>query len=360
MQITRTVNGRSPEGGRFAFGHSLGLALCLALSLLGCSSDQAASKGVLAFEGLTMGTTYHIKLVAELRDDADREAQRAGVEEAVAAALLRLDGQFSTYNPKSLVSLFNARASTQPFPVDAEFVALVRQSLTLAERSSGAFDITILPLMTARGFGPKKEQKGDEVAVQHALTLVDYHKLEITAEQAVRKLDPAIELDFNAIAKGYGVDVLCDRLRDLGYAAAMVEIGGEVRCFGVKPDGKAWAIGIETPDGGSAQRIARLVIPLADQALATSGSYRQFHESNGSKRHHILDPRSGDNGHGAAVSVSVRASTCALADALATTLMILGHEAAGELLESYAPEKIGVLFLLRGADGVVVEKRVNW
>jgi thiamine biosynthesis lipoprotein len=137
----------------------------------------------------------------------------------------------------------------------------------------------------------------------------------------------------------------------------MVEIGGEVVCAGAKTGGRPWQIGIEKPDGGSGRPIQE-VVELRDRALATSGDYRNFFESGGHRVHHVIDARTGRNADNGVVQVSVLAPDCTLADGLATAWMIVGPDAARELLAR--PELAGVdaLFLLRDPDGGVRELRV--
>jgi thiamine biosynthesis lipoprotein len=166
---------------------------------------------------------------------------------------------------------------------------------------------------------------------------VGYEKLEVRLDPpALRKRDPQTSVDLSAIAKGYGVDVVAELLDERGVKAYMVEIGGEVRTKGPKPDGDAWHIGIERPV--AKQRAVETVVDLGSDAMATSGDYRNYFEAGGKRYSHTIDPRTGRPIEHTLVSASVFSSTCMTADAYATTAMVLGPgEGYDRLVEHEAP-----------------------
>ena len=242
--------------------------------------------------------------------------------------LEEINDQMSTYREDSELSRFNRHDSTEWFPVSSETEYTVALALSIAADSDGAFDPTVGPLVRLWGFGPgprTSDVPSDEV-VAEALSRVGYDMVETRDDPpALRKLDPGVELDLSAIAKGFGVDRVAESLREGGVADFMVEIGGEVRVSGERPDGSGWRIGVEAP--ASDERRAGWALSLTDSSLATSGDYRNYFEVDGQRYSHTIDPRTGRPVTHRLASVTIVADDCATADAWATTLMVLGPEA---------------------------------
>ena len=309
-----------------------------------------------------MGTWYAVRYVREAAaPSADELAPK------VEAELAAINAEFSTYLPDSTISRFNRAQSTEPFEVGEEFTSLLRTALVIAEQSGGAYDPTIQPLVRLFGFGPVREVPDPTTGQIAAVRAhIGWRLVEIVDGTRIRKLDPALELDLSSIAKGAGVDRLSSLLGRLGCAAHMVEIGGEVVCRGRKPDGGGWRIGIEAPpaesgaEPGAPGRAVRRVVELVHRAMATSGSYRNYHESGGTRMHHVIDARTGTNAQHGVVSVSVEAADCALADGLATALMLLGPDAAEPLLDAWASASPRALFLIADGQGGVREVGLRW
>ena len=319
-------------------------AMIAACSLIGCEPEPQVLRGT------TMGTTYTIKYVGgdgvdELRRDVE-------------AVLAEVNGLFSTYDPQSEISRFNAWQGTGAYPVSARFAGLVGLALEVARRTDGGFDPTMLPLVDLYGFGLSRERRvPSDGEIAKALRRIGYHHLEIAEDGRLTVLHPELQLDLSAIAKGQGVDRVCEALVTRGIASYMVEIGGEVRCAGLKPGEEPWTIGIEGPGESRNVHVVEKV-KLRDAALATSGSYRNFVRTSEATVHHILDPRTGKNPESGVVSVSVLALTCALADALATAFMVLGPERAKAVLDGYGDA--AALFLMGDEGNGVRVQRVGW
>ena len=301
----------------------------IALLLLGGGCQQP--RAPFLFRGGAMGTSYSIKV--SLPEGADPNVVRRVVQQE----LTRFDTVFSTYVEESEISRFNRHASEEPFAATEEFGTLVRHALELAEKTDGAFDPTIGPLLRLYGFGPgarTPEQEPDAAAIAAVQQRTGWQRLKVRTDGTLQKTHPDLELDLNALAKGTGVDRVSAVLDDLGCRSYMVEIGGEVRCRGIKPDGTRWTLGIADPRRpGQPEFIDK--VELVDRAMATSGSYVQYREFDGSPVHHILAPRTGRNPEGEVVSVTVIADTCELADGLATALMVLGPDGAGRVLRRF-------------------------
>ncbi|MEY2982642.1 MAG: Thiamine biosynthesis lipoprotein ApbE precursor [Planctomycetota bacterium] len=332
----------------------------LRVALWGCAALAACAPAptVHSFGGATMGTTYSVQVVTD--GASARGSDIASTQAAVDALLVDVNARFSTYQSDSLISRLNRAPADVSFPVDEEFLDVLGLALQIADASGGAYDPTVEPLVRLLGFGP--ESDGDplsEADFDAARALVGVDKLEVLPGPAVRKAMAGVEVDLSSIAKGAGVDAVSDLLSALGFPSHMVEIGGEVVCRGTKPAGLPWRIGIERPRAGEAGRPIQQAVELRDRAVATSGSYRNFREMGGVLVHHVLDARTGRNAPNGVVSVSVLAPDCALADGLATALMVVGPDEAERVLGAFPGVDLDVLFLMAADEGVV-ERAFGW
>jgi thiamine biosynthesis lipoprotein len=210
---------------------------------------------------------------------------------------------------------------------------VLQKSKEIFDLTDGAFDPTVGPLVNAWGFGPGKENNYlDSATVDSLLQKVGFNKIVFDNKTAI-KMVPDMYLDFSAIAKGYGVDVVGLFLESQDINNYMVEIGGEVRCRGVNENDKPWLIGIEDPTvTGGDQKLFTTVF-LKDRSLATSGNYRNFYVVDGKKVSHTISPFTGYPVNHSMLSASVFASDCMTADALATGFMVLGVEKSIEITE---------------------------
>lgn len=261
-------------------------------------------------DGETMGTSWSVRAV-----EAPPET-RSEVE----AALARIVAQMSHWDPGSNLSRFNRAEPGRWQPLPPAFAQVLATSLAIAEASGGAFDPATGILADLWGFGPAGPQPfPSDAAVAEALARSGHRHIEQDARRA-RRTAPAA-LDFSGIAKGYAVDAVAERLRGLGLVDFLIEIGGELRGEGIKPDGQPWWVECEAVPGISA---LPLRIALHGLSIATSGDYRRGFEADGRRYAHTIDPRTGrplDNG---VASVSVLHASCMHADAWATALGVLG------------------------------------
>ena len=270
------------------------------------------------------------------------------VEAAVVHELQQVDAHLSTWRPDSEAARFNASAARDWFPVSAPVAALTIEALALSRRSGGAFDVTVAPLVQLWGFGsdlPANRFVPAAEAVAAATQRVGWRNLEARSDPpALRKRFAGLSLDFSAIGKGHGVDRVAERLEGLGCRSYLVDIGGEVRTFGLGPKGGSWRIGVEQPDGG----VPRWVLRLSGQSAATSGDYRNFRMLDGQRLSHIVDPRTGEPVRHALASVTVVAASAAQADGLATAILVLGPDAGWHFA---GRERVAALLLVRGESG---------
>ena len=324
------------------------IAALLVLAAAGCSPPTAPLERI---DGPAMGTTYRVDYAPGPDGPED---VRAGVDSLLDA----IDVSMSTYRPDSVVSRINASDDTAVWhPVDAHFAAVFMRSRQIASDTGGAFNPAVGPLVDAWGFGP--EGAGglpSPDTIRELRSLADLGTFEWReSPPAIRKREPAAALDFNAIAKGYGVDRVGEWLEERGVTAYFVEIGGEVRTRGRHPDGRPWRIGIERPAGGGGRNPLQAVVSVSDAALATSGNYRNFAVVDGERVVHILDPSSGRPALSSLLSVSVLAEDAMTADAYATAFMVTGVEAAMAVID--ARPGLEAYFISSGPDGNYLERR---
>jgi thiamine biosynthesis lipoprotein len=283
---------------------------------------------VLEITGPTMGTTYRILVVGAGLDEPGQQQLGA----AIATELEAVNASMSTYLPDSEISRFNGALSTDPFPISEGFAEVLRRAHAISVASEGAFDISVGPLVDAWGFGPAGEQElPSEEQVALLRSRVGFEKLQLDGGLLSKSM-PELRIDLSAIAKGWGVDQIAALLRSRGHRDLMVEIGGEVYASGKNQSGSAWRLGIERPqmEGRDVQE----VVGLQNQAMATSGDYRNFIGEGADRRSHTIDPRTGHPVSHELASVSVVAENCTDADGWATALTVLGPEAGFELAQS--------------------------
>lgn len=296
-----------------------------------------------------MGTTYHITVVAPFWSSLSR------LEQLIREELLALNQSMSVYDPKSEISRFNAMTDTvAELEISDRFADVLEISNDVWRRTRGAFDPTVFPLVKLWGFNSDGSPKlPDAAAIEAAKQRVGFDRVRFDARNRIGKTIPNVGIDLSAIAKGYGVDRVAGVVRHAGYTDFIVEIGGEVFAAGRKSDGQPWKIGINYPDVAAPPDLVYRTLLLSDRAVATSGNYRNFQNIEGKRYTHIIDPQTGtpiDNG---VASVTVLADTCALADGLATGLMVMGPEQAIPLVEQWPG--VDCLFLVKDAEGKLIE-----
>jgi thiamine biosynthesis lipoprotein len=295
-----------------------------------------------------MGTAYRVKVVAPSLSDAERD----DLARVISGELENVNRKMSTYQDGSELSRFNHASATDAFALSSDTLCVFTEAARVSELTAGAFDITVGPLVDAWGFGPAKpERTPTEEELAALRESVGWRTILIDATAVtVRKTHAATRCDLSAIAKGYAVDRVSEALTRLGRQSHMVEVGGEVRTAGRNAAGEPWRIAVEKPFAGSTalQRVVR----LGDDAMATSGDYRNFIERDGIRYSHTIDPRTGRPVMHRLASVSVLHKSCMTADALATALMVMGEE---EALTFATNHELAVLLLIRGDDGGFTE-----
>ena len=287
---------------RFLF---IGFGLLL---LVSCTEKAVFQKN----SNLVFGTIYNITY--QYADDLQAEIE---------AELQKVDGEFSMFNPQSTVARINGGDST--VERSAMFCEIFELAKTVNKETNGAFDIHVAPLVNAWGFGFKHDQLPTPQQVDSLLKIRD-------------------QMDFSAIAKGYGCDVVVRLLRSHGIENFMVEIGGEVVLSGHNDKGQPWHIGVNKPGENPEDGDLQTVLSITDCAIATSGNYRNFYYKDGQRYAHTIDPRTGYPVQHSLLSATVVAADCATADAYATSFMVLGLDSAQAVLNSHPELKAYLIY----------------
>jgi len=322
------------------------LVVLLATSITACFPSNNSAKKEILLQGRTMGTTYNVKVVATVD-----EAEALQLQQKIDAALKQVNQEMSTYIPDSEISRFNQSTSLEPVEISTGFARVLAESIRLGELSGGKLDITVGPLVNLWGFGP--EQRPETVPSDEILastrSRVGLKNLRLDGNQLSKDI-PNLYIDLSTTAKGYGVDVVAELIEANGITNYLVEIGGEMRLRGFKHTGELWAIAIEKPilDPSGEQRAVHQVIIPKDNAIATSGDYRNYFEVDGQRFSHIIDPDTGKPINHNLVSVTVIAPSSMTADGLSTTLMVMGAEQG---MEFAVTNDFAALFISKSENG---------
>ena len=278
-----------------------------------------------------MGTTYQVKLITGYFKST------SGLKDKIDKRLQTINQSMSTYLPDSEISRFNAIQDTrEKLAVSDDFLQVMLAARDIYEKTGGAWDGTIKPLVNLWGFGNTRQahQVPDESEIEKQMRWIGFQHIDIFPEGYLQKKRSTITLDLASIAKGYAVDQISDLLQASGIEHFLVEIGGEVFAAGYRKDGQPWRVGINRPSTTASTTDVYQVVPLHNRAMATSGDYRNYFETGGKRFSHIIDPRTGYPVNNAVVSVSIVADSCMFADGLATAIMVMGLEQGMALIRS--------------------------
>jgi thiamine biosynthesis lipoprotein len=305
---------------------------------------------MVTISGETMGTTYNVKYI-NLNNQAT-ELSADEMKAKIDKLLINVNQLMSTYIPNSELSLLNKAPKNVAFAISPATQYVIQEALKLHDISEGMLDITVGPLVNQWGFGPtlRANKIPTSEQLKQTMSYVGVDKFTL-ANNAITKLHPDVYIDLSTIAKGFGVDEVADLLLSEGIKNFLVEIGGEMRVAGKKPNEQNWLIAIEKPITGS--RAIQQIVNIGDNAIATSGDYRNYFEENGVRYSHLINPLTGYPIQHNLVSVTVVADKSIEADGLATALMVMGPEKGQALAEK---EGIAALFITKELDGFV-EKR---
>lgn len=317
------------------------LFIVISLFLISCGKGTSSENQVL---GEALGTTYQIIYFSE---------KDLPVEEALDSIFLEINQSMSTYQNDSDISKINKGDSR--VEVDHMFREVFALSEKVYQESGGYFDPTVGELVNMYGFGPEKGlKKIDSSSIDSLLQHVGLDKIDISPEGKITKSAPEVYLDFNAIAKGYAIDVIGIYLERQNVENYLIELGGELLANGKNlKKGGPWRVGIDDPNEEEGNRSYSAIVELKDRAMATSGNYRKFRLDSitGTKYVHTINPMTGYPERSTMLSASVLAENCALADAYATAFLALGVERSKEVLGRL--EAVDAYFIYSGENGEI-------
>lgn len=291
-----------------------------AFILFSCGGNQNSLKEV-KVEGEAQGTTYHITYISKGGVDYQRQ---------IDSLLIEIDNSLSTYQPRSIISRLNQ--NNKEVELDEMFTDVFNISKKVFTETEGAFDPTVAPIVNAWGFGFKNSEKNDSLTIDSLMQFVGFDNIVLNEGFNLKE---GVMLDFNAVAQGYSVDVLADFLREKGVTDFLVEVGGELVASGKNKVNELWRVGIDRPVENLKGRELEAIVHLADKALATSGNYRKFYEKDGVKYSHTINPETGYPVRHSLLSVTIIVDNCALADAYATSFMVMGLDKSKDFLSKH-------------------------
>lgn len=291
--------------------------LMLYLMLMWSCNPSEVNKEYIYLSGEAQGTTFSI---AYLHPTSRNLASQ------VDSILIALNKSLSIYEDSSVIRNVNDNKTDI---LDPHLYNVLKRGQSISEETNGAFDMTVMPLVSAWGFGNKRKQNMDKHIVDSLLSFVGYKRIQILDYKIVKE-DPRTQVDVNAIAQGYSVDVIALFLESEGVQNYMVEIGGEVRTKGINARETAWQIGIDKPieDSLATQRELQVILSVSGVSVATSGNYRKFYQDGDKKISHTINPKTGYPARGGLLSATVVANDCMSADAYATACMVMQLDSA--------------------------------
>ena len=319
--------------------------LIVLLPCLLCGCEQTpVSRQLIILNGLTMGTGYSVKIVADNTTPGQEE-----IQDAIELLLEKINRDMSSYLPHSLLSQLNQNRTTDWQEITPALYTVIHQALKISLLSNGSFDITAGALVNLWGFGPGARPEHPPAAedILAAKKHSGFHQLQLSHHPPLLRKDTMhLYLDLSGIAKGYAVDKIAEYLQGLNINHYLVEIGGEIRTAGNNQKNKSWRIGIEQALSG--QRRVQRIIQLKNMGMASSGDYRNYYEQDGRRYSHIIDPLSGRPITHKLAAVTVLHESASMADGLATALLVMGLEAGYTLAER---ENLAALFIYKTDTG---------
>jgi thiamine biosynthesis lipoprotein len=317
--------------------------ICGLFILYSNADRQSGELKKFQLNGTAQGTTYHITYYA-----ADSFVTKREVD----SILNRIDSSLSLYKPNSLINQFNN--SKTGLVIDAHFINVVKKAKEVYKATGGLFDIAVYPLTDAWGFGPSvKESIPDSNIIRKLVGCVNSSLIYLQGKKLMKR-KPCVQLDANGIAQGYSVDVIAGFFEKKGITRYLVELGGEIRVKGRKPDSnEKMSVGIESPGADPEFSMIEKVIWLDNGAITTSGNYRRYYESDGKKITHLINPKTGYPIRNELISVTVYANDAITADGYDNALMAMGFEKGLAFVEKR--KDLAAHFIYQKNDGTMAD-----
>ena len=317
----------------------------LSLLLISCNVDSSNYKRI---QGDAFGTTYQVIVQSE--------SNSSKIKQSIDSIFEVVNNSMSTYRSNSIISKVNQ--SQNPVKVDSHFTEVFKKSKDIWKLSNGYFDPTAGSIVNLYGMGPNnKIQSINEYKIDSVMQYVGLDKVYLNQQNFIVKTDENVYIDFNAIAKGYSVDLIKDLLININSNNFLIEVGGELITMGVSEKNKKWKVAIQNPVDLNSYYSE---ITLDGMSLATSGNYRKFRidSETGVRYAHIVNPINGQSMSNNILSASVIANSCIEADAWATSLMLMDPMDAIEIINNIA--NIEVLILTAINDQIIPIKSDDW
>ena len=310
-------------------------------------SFQNSEQVHFTFNGQAQGTSYLISYYHE-----NEKVNQNQID----SILLVIDNSMSLYKTNSLISTINE--STQGGELDVHFLQVIKKAFQINKETGGIFDVTVEPLVAAWGFSSEKiKEFPDSNRIAQILPFVGMENIQLNGSY-LKKLRPEVKIDLNGIAQGYTVDVIADFLIANGIKNFLVELGGELRVKGKKPNGEDFYIGIEGPvNSTDKESVIKHVAIIKGKALTTSGSYRNYIQNGTDRLSHIINPKTGYPVHSEILSVTVFAKDAISADGYDNALLSMGIKDAFSFLDQH-PD-LEAYFVYKNEQGSVVDTMSN-
>lgn len=304
----------------------------VALLLAGCAQGNDKPKSSIK-QTFIMNTLVRVKVYGPKPDEV--------IEEAF-DELDRIENLMSANITDSEVSTINDNAGLKPVKVGKDTFTVIKLAKEYAAKTDGLFDPSIGPLVDLWGIGTKQRKIPTKEEIKEVLTLVDYKKIILDHEkQTVYLAQKGMKIDVGGIAKGYAADLVKDIFNKHGIKSAFIDIGGNIMVHGQKPDDTDWKVGIQDPR--SARNDLTAVFEVADQTVVTSGDYERYFEEDGIRYHHILNPKTGYPARTGLMSATAIGDSSFHADALSTSIYLLGREKGMELAQEMGYEAVVII-----------------
>ena len=324
------------------------MLLGVVILLAGCDNTSAPATPkaqVTVLDGKTMGTFWRVSVVGLDQNRAENLRQKV-------QTLLDGDDQLlSTWKSDSALMRFNQSQSTTPWPVSEGMADIVTESLRIGQKTQGAMDITVGPLVNLWGFGPDKQpvKTPTQAQIDAAKARTGLKNLTVinrAGQQYLQKAIPDLYVDLSTVGEGYAADHLARLMIEEGISRYLVSVGGALVSRGMNADGQPWRVAIQKPT--DRENAVQAIVDINGHGISTSGSYRNYYELDGKRISHVIDPQTGRPITHKLVSVTVIAPTALEADGWDTGLMVLGTEKAQQVVRE---QGLAVYMIMKEGDG---------
>lgn len=331
-------------------------AACAAATLAAGLGACGRSRGETLLTGETMGSVWTVKIAGALPRPASE------VRAAIQSRFDAVDAALSTWRADSALGRFNAHAGDDWQQPDPELFAVLQYALQLAAQSGGAYDVTLGPVVDLWGFGPapRRTTAPSAADIEAALQSTGWQKITLDVPGQRARRPQGLRVDLSSLGKGRGVDRVAAYLLSQGMKDFLIDLSGKLRASGINSDGARWRVAVEQPgedDPRGLPRTASEPVPLADEAIASAGTYRRYFEAEGRHYSHLIDAHTGSPLTHGTQSSTVIAADAMHADALATMLILMPPDAALQLANA---QGLAALLLVKTEGGIEARETGAW